>query len=324
MSHGDRAYPARAVAEPRDFWAPNEHPIESLEELFEVLQSVTSRRRNQEAGAFAWRGVVNADWGLYGSLYRHLRARDGRWPSEERMVEAERRLLVALQDWSLHHGSRGRLSALEQFALVQHFGGPTRLIDVSLSPYVAVWFAVEDVSASGQEHAAVDGRLFAIDVTRRMISARDDLRAWEDSPDLPWVSGVAGDADAWTRFVYAWRPPRFEGRITAQDGAFILGGVPHPGPPERALHWRRGRRGAAASTYWSIEDVRSCVSLPVRPNVYSKERRSRDAEQPVYVFRIAAAAKRAIRAHVEGVLGFRARRLFPDYSGFGTYGVRDL
>jgi hypothetical protein len=50
----------------------------------------------------------------------------------------------------------------------------------------------------------------------------------------------------------------------------------------------------------------------------------RDAEQPFYVFRVRADAKKPIREHLEGALGIRASVLFPDFSGFGRFAVNEL
>lgn len=54
-------------------------------------------------------------------------------------------------------------SALEIFADVQHHGGLTRLLDVTLNPYIATWFAVE----SNMDR---DSRLFALERPKKSNS----------------------------------------------------------------------------------------------------------------------------------------------------------
>ncbi len=83
------------------------------------------------------------------------------------MVTAETEVLrIARNDWRFDN-----LSALETFARVQHFGGPTRLIDVTKNPYIGAWFAVE-FDANTEDD---DARLFALatmPVTRKASSRR--------------------------------------------------------------------------------------------------------------------------------------------------------
>src|SRR5207247_327818 len=84
-----------------------------------------------------------------------------------------------------HHG---RLSVLSQLAVLQHYGTPTRIIDVTFNPLIGLWFAVEqqwgDDGAPRNEN--VDGRLFAIDVSDRLINEDEEKRKWEDDPRRPW------------------------------------------------------------------------------------------------------------------------------------------
>jgi FRG domain len=86
------------------------------------------------------------------------------WPPDEgKLAAEEEKLLKFAHQWGLHNGSRGRLSILEQLATLQHFGAPTRLIDVSLNAYIGLWFATEEKWVNGElAYEDSDGRLFAI------------------------------------------------------------------------------------------------------------------------------------------------------------------
>jgi hypothetical protein len=69
-------------------------------------------------------------------------------------------------------GECGRLSVMAQLALLQHYGAPTRLIDVTFNPWIGLWFAVEQKWKDGLPQPDKDVRLIAIDVTRKIVIAK--------------------------------------------------------------------------------------------------------------------------------------------------------
>lgn len=173
--------------EERDaFWAPWEgDPLLDLPAVDSFIRAIARDFPNK---SFAWRGVVNAEWALHSSLYRRLlwtqrEASPGcKPPTERQLLEAEAKVTSEARRWGIHSGPRGRLSFLELLATLQHFGAPTRLLDVTFNPYAALFFAVESEADDG-----VDGRLFAIDVTDRLINSHATLREWEHNPEPPWA-----------------------------------------------------------------------------------------------------------------------------------------
>jgi hypothetical protein len=92
---------------------------------------------------WAFRGMGNAMWPLQTSLERLL---------VSPVVEAERYLLTAFQRRAHHHvrDCPEPDDYLEWLALMQHHGAPTRLLDCTRSPYVALFFALERPDPSGQ------------------------------------------------------------------------------------------------------------------------------------------------------------------------------
>jgi hypothetical protein len=88
-----------------------------------------------------FRGQQDARWELKTSLERHTPPERSQSEAEDLLLrEFRRRAHVYLQP---HHipDDQG-----EWLAVMQHFGAPTRLLDVTKSPFVALYFAIEDAT----------------------------------------------------------------------------------------------------------------------------------------------------------------------------------
>jgi len=308
------------------FWKPWERHVSSFASALSVIHGVFDRW-SEKGKRFAWRGQADSSWPLHSSLYRRLlwsRA-EGSPPDEEQLRAEEHEILVRAHRWGLHTGQTGRLSVLNQLAVLQHYGAPTRLIDVTFNPLIGLWFAVAEQWANGERvHEDADGRLFAIDVTDRLINEEEELRDWEDDLDCPWPSRPSenGWAD-WTTRCYAWKPPRLDHRIAAQNGGFLIGGVPNAGIQSKPSQWRKTPKNRMG--HWSIEEVRCAVSVPLRVNKMIRSGRGGGAPQkPVFTLRIKHSAKADIRKHLQDLYGYQPSTIYPDYSGFALYGRPEL
>lgn len=301
-----------------DFFEPWEQEITTFDQIHELLGRLYEKW--VRAGrTIAWRGMVCANWPLHSSLYRRLYWTSATPPTEAALVQEEDKLLKFVHQWGLHNGSRGRLSILEQLASLQHFGAPTRLIDVSMNAYIGLWFAVEEVWANGERaYEDVDGRLFAIDVSQRLINENADERSWEDDVHRPWKELSQAEWQGKTR---AWRPSPFEARIAAQHGAFLFGGVPRTGV---GIVWPKGT--SSSSGNWGMADVRSCTSIPLRFHKADPEAGGVPAAggQPAYTFRIRASAKHKIRQRLAELFGYEHLTIYPDYPGFARHSMHHL
>ena len=251
--------------DPEDFYRPWEWSINSFDDIEVRLTTLFERWVKVDRRLFAWRGVVDAAWPLHSSLYRRTfwTSTAAKAPDETALLRREGEVLTSVDRWGLHDGDRGRLSILAQLATIQHFGAPTRLIDVTMNAYIGLWFAVQPVFRNGQPvNDMTDGRLFAVDITNRLINEDDVKRDWETASHRPWKDDDAEWGKQWCSQTWAWRPPAFERRIAAQNGALLFGGVPRTGV---GIAWPKGT--AAGSGWWPVDDVRRCVSLPLRFHV---------------------------------------------------------
>lgn len=309
---------------PEDFWKPFEVTISSFDDLVGVINKVDGKATPGQT--FAWRGQVNAAWPLHSSLYRRVVATKGKVVDERALAREEQKILVRLHRWGLHASAdRGRLSVLQQLAILQHYGAPTRLVDITFNAWVGVWFAVEQKWHEAREaYGDRDARLFAFNVTDRLINEHEDRRAWEDDHSRPWKEGRPNEISrkAWSTIAYAWKPSKFDARIAAQNGGFLFGGVP-------ATQQDNGQpyqfpRSTASGDYWSIAQARAACCLAMRPHRFEAKTGAKAKKGEMYTFRIKASAKASIRRRLESMFGYQHSTIYPDYTGFASFGTPEL
>jgi hypothetical protein len=294
---------------PADYWAYYEHRVGSLGEFITATRMISAYQA-ATGSRFVWRGVTDANWALHSSLFRAYRSKMGHLPPDEvTLREFEDELIEEAIEWGLDwHVLSGRLTSLELLASLQHYGIPTRFLDFTFNPVIALWFAVETDDVS-------EGRLFAVDISLRFV-AHDDAIASE-----PWWHAIPPATNTeWTTESWAWRPPPIEPRIVRQEGCFLMGGVPST-QPARPLHTRgKPHRLLRAA------EVRECMSIPFRLITYDRaiaafERRQLPGPAPkARAFTLKVANKTELRAELQQAFGYSYRSLFPDLPAFERYG----
>ncbi len=193
------------------------------------------------------------------------------------------------------------------FAMLQHHGVPTRLIDVTANPMTALWFAIEphapDESGEVRESPGV---LFAIDVTDT-----DWYETFQHAGAQTWgqIENPLGAmyrealaASAKSRRMFRAFPALPDERMKAQEGFFVGSAVPKrhraPGvlginPLERTPGGERLRRLAqTADDPGGPEQVPLCAII------------------------IPASVKDGLRDPLKRTYNRRRRVLFPDVDGF--------
>jgi hypothetical protein len=105
---------------------------------------------------WVFRGHAKESWLLRTTLDRHT-------PPEITRAAAESTLLTEFQKRAPRYVPPGDrpTNKGDWLALMQHFGAPTRLLDVTKSPFVALYFAVED--ATDHEPCAVGSVLSVVE-----------------------------------------------------------------------------------------------------------------------------------------------------------------
>lgn len=126
---------ARKENSPRAFFGKHAVTVRSVDEFLHVIATIQS---NYSGRRLVWRGQQNAAWPVQSSLHRHIVEVEGGDGSEEHLVDYERRAFAVASQWGIP-----TTPAMSFLSLLQHNGAPTRLLDVSVDPNVASWFAVE-------------------------------------------------------------------------------------------------------------------------------------------------------------------------------------
>jgi FRG domain len=292
------------VALPEDYWNSFEHTINNLAEYLEAVR-VVSAYQVATGTRFVWRGVTDASWALHSSLVRRYGEQNGDLPTERQLHRAEVGIVEEAREWGLDwHATGGRLTGLELLAAMQHFGTPTRMLDFTFNPLIALWFAVERTDG-------VDGRVFAIDFSERIVD-----RALASSAD-PWWFG--GEPDQWSVRSWVWRPPPIETRMIRQDGCFLFGGIPVSTPARNT----RDQHGA-----WRLllqREIRECMSVPLSLINYDQAvaaaqgRRLPGRPPSARSFTLRIREKAAIRNDLERTMGYTYATIYPDFPGFALY-----
>ena len=336
-----------------ELWACFETEVDSFDILIDRIHKI-SLAASESSRELAWRGQEDYRWGLTSKLYREFLKSNPHRLTEDSFSEVERKILKSLRQWGLHSSRlSGRLSVLSQIAMLQHFGAPTRFIDVSFNALIAAFFATEKSALDD-----IDGRICIIDVTGRIINENKYLRSWEDSLDTPWSGSFIeneyliaksrnykkykGRKDEfiqawkreWSTHYYAWKPPGLDPRIAAQNGGFILGGlvgtrlsegfIDRSGEESSSTFQLYDPRDEARKRLLNIADTRKFSCLAIRPQSFPDAKMRVNTKSAVYSIRIKASAKADIRKRLSSIYGFKHSTIYPDFPGFSLHGVPPL
>ncbi len=113
--------------------------INSVQELLEKLEEI----HKDQPQTIWYRGQASKDWPLM-PFYLRLEGKQ----SESTLLKRFKQSAAMLIDTSPKE-------SFDWLFLMQHYGVPTRLLDWSESPLVALYFAVEDIEKHGKEDGAL-------------------------------------------------------------------------------------------------------------------------------------------------------------------------
>lgn len=176
---------------------------------------------------YAFRGQANADWGLQSTLERVL---GGQWNAENARKFEAHSLEIFKSKYHIYNSGLEHLpkSKLSWLSVMQHYGVPTRLIDFTTSPYIALYFALEAYDPLSK----ADFSIFAFDYSAIMEASIQHI-AKADNKFQETRTSLQGKQDSIfdeivDRYSYdiAWitEPMELNARIDRQSGTFLISG----------------------------------------------------------------------------------------------------
>ena len=164
-------------------------------------------------GGWAFRGQSDATWRVQTSLERALNGRAQPWAEERRALDMfKRRVGLYGQRVDRH------TTWLEASSLLRHHGGPSRLLDVSASRWVAAYFALENMNEkNGCAIWAFQPSDFAVRTTKDWSSTKT---VNPPTPEEALEESIEGDERHLAGVLHV-QPWSMNERVAAQQGSFL-------------------------------------------------------------------------------------------------------
>ena len=284
--------------------------IQSVAEYLEYLSTIKRiAHTTYTVGCFTlFRGQANAKWKLSPSLYR------------EGLFEAENLLLTEIKHVCPSEFTGNRFDSLVK---MQHFGMPTRLLDTTTNPLVALYFAC----ASSNESAA-DGAVYVfpnlpvswstdplVDLVMDFVYDYYPRKLWLDQmlerTQFKYANVIhrlmPDNINSLLHYLtipaFAVMPSKTNERIEAQDGTFFIFGM---NLLDREVSTNPGTLGRV---YYNFAPTDVDTPQKIWPQTET--------------LIIPASAKEEILKQLD-ILGINERKLFPDLSHQISHTVKSV
>jgi hypothetical protein len=130
--------------------------VSSLKDFVDVVRPMSPDANTQSSGLYWYRGQTSSTWGLETSFLRMTRHLARHVQDALRLEDAARLEFMSKAHLFIDPGNLTKVKTIPcWWALMQHHGAPTRLLDWSVSPYVAAYFAAH------QDGSDRDGAVWA-------------------------------------------------------------------------------------------------------------------------------------------------------------------
>jgi FRG domain-containing protein len=161
----------------REQWDRSALIVESLADFVAAVAPLAPDSMTTASGHYWYRGQTNAEWGLETSFLRMTRHLAKEREEALHLEDVARQEFMSRAHLFIDPGNMTKVKTMPcWWALMQHHGAPTRLLDWTASPYVAAYFATQ------QDGSDRDGAVWCF-CHRRLLQAFINKLGWEP-PDL--------------------------------------------------------------------------------------------------------------------------------------------
>ena len=179
--------------------------VSSLSEYINLITAI-----NGDYKKVYYRGQSDKTWEITSSAYRALTKKDK--PPTQKQLRAYHLALVN-DVKKLHDGELEKHEGVQLLVHLQHYGADTTLIDYSLNPLVALWFACSKEDKKGDKEEETDGTVYGFKM-RGLIE--DGIQEIIENKDVTELFKNQDD-------VFVFDPPYINRRITSQQSVFLIG-----------------------------------------------------------------------------------------------------
>ena len=192
--------------------------VKTIDDLMRELNSLPNN--------FVFRGQSDAAWGLQSTLERTLGAK---WNAQNARKFEDYSLESFKSKYHIYSGVEHiPKSKLSWLSVMQHYGVPTRLIDFTTSPYIALYFALENYNPLSGNDLSIYCLDYSCIMERSVAYIKSKDKLFNESRLSIHGRQDAIFDDVVDRYAYdiAWitEPIELNARIDRQAGTFLISG----------------------------------------------------------------------------------------------------
>lgn len=240
--------------------------ISSSEQLIFALNSLPNN--------YIYRGHADSRWKLESTLERTI---GSNWSNAIARKFEEHYLNLFKSKYHIYNENEHEpKSKLAWLSVMQHYGAPTRLIDFTESPYIALYFALEAYDPQSKNDLAI----YALDYNAIMDSSLEfisnkDASFRKERGDIVGMQDQLFD-DVVDRFSYeiVWvtEPLELNARIDRQAGTFLISGDKE----------QRIEDLLSLNIYKNAPVLKYCISHDIYENIYALLRKMNINAKSIY------------------------------------------